>query len=469
MRNQGLAAWRMGMNSSIERTGRGLRSGARRLLLSVAVACGTPALLATSCFNTNPPLGGDPTTIGLVQVASGFTSPIALAQPADGTDRLFIADQIGRIHVLPAGQSTTSVFLDITARMVNITGGGGAFVYDERGLLGLAFHPQYSANGRFFVFYNVPKESGDPDFADSRVRISEFKVSTGDANVADPASERVLLEVVKPQGNHNGGQLAFGPDGMLYIGIGDGGGANDTGNGHTPGLGNSQDRAQLLGKILRIDVDGAQPYAIPLDNPFAVLSSTRGEIWALGLRNPFRFSFDKGGTNELFTGDVGQDLTEEVDIVVKGGNYGWNIREGRQCFSATSPNSPPANCATTDATGAALVDPIIEYSHSIGISVIGGYVYRGTAVPALAGDYVFGDFSKGFISPDGLLFAARKDANGVWQQRSMLVQGASAGRLGRYLFSFGEDQSGELYVLSSANFGPTGATGRVDKIVAAAP
>lgn len=441
----------------------------RRLWLSISSAALLPAILATSCFTSNPPLGGDATTIGLMQVASGFTSPVALAQPADGSGRLFIVDQVGRIHVVPAGQSTTSVFLDIAGRMVNITGGGGAFVYDERGLLGLAFHPQYSANGRFFVFYNVPKDADDPAFADSRVRISEFKVSSGDANVADPASERVLLEVVKPQGNHNGGQLAFGPDGMLYIGIGDGGGANDVGEGHTPGLGNSQDKSQLLGKILRIDVDAGLPFGIPSDNPFVGQSGARGEIWALGLRNPFRFSFDRGGTNELIAGDVGQNRNEEVDIVVKGGNYGWNIREGRHCFSATSPNSPPANCATADASGAALIDPIIEYSHSIGISVIGGYVYRGTAVPALAGDYVFGDFSTGFISPDGLLFAARKDVNGIWQQRSLLIQGANAGRLGRYLFSLGEDQSGELYVLSSANFGPTGTTGRVDKIVAAVP
>ena len=444
-------------------TARGQQSRARRILAGLVAASTLPVLIAASCFNSNPPLGGSSTTIGLAQVASGFTSPVALAQPADGTGRLFIVDQVGRIHVLSAGQSTTTVFLDIANRMVNITGGGGAFVYDERGLLGLAFHPQYSVNGRFFVFYNVPKTAGDPAFADSRVRISEFNVSTGDANAADPASERVLIEVVKPQGNHNGGQLSFGPDGKLYIGIGDGGGANDVGEGHTPGLGNAQDRTQLLGKILRIDVDGAQPYDVPLDNPFVVQSSTRGEIWALGLRNPFRFSFDRGGANELFVGDVGQDQTEEVDIVVKGGNYGWNIREGRGCFS------PSTNCGTTDATGAPLIEPILEYSHSIGISVIGGYVYRGTAVPELAGDYVFGDFSTGFLSPDGALFAARKDANGIWQQRSLLVKGANAGRIGRYIFSFGEDQSGELYILSSANFGPTGTTGRVDRIVTATP
>ncbi len=447
----------------------GDRRRIRRILVSGAVAALMPAALATSCFDSNPPGGGESTTIGLVQVASGFTSPVALAQPNDGTGRLFIVDQVGRINVLAPGQTTTSVFLDVSASMVNITGGGGAFVYDERGLLGLAFHPQYSANGRFFVFYNVPKASGDPSFADSRVRISEFSVSAGDAAVADPASERVLLEVVKPQGNHNGGQLAFGPDGMLYIGIGDGGGANDTGTGHTAGLGNAQDRTQLLGKILRINVDGAQPYDVPTDNPFVIQSSTRGEIWALGLRNPFRFSFDRGGTNELFVGDVGQGLTEEVDVVTKGGNYGWNIREGTHCFSATSPNSPPANCAATDAAGAPLVDPILEYSHSVGISVIGGYVYRGSAVPELAGHYIFGDFSTGFISPDGVLFAARKETDGTWKRRSLLVQGANAGRLGRYLFSFGQDQAGEIYVLSSANFGPTGTTGRVDRIVAATP
>lgn len=431
-------------------------------------------MLGTNCFNPGPPTGGNSTTIALQQIASGFTSPVALSEAPDGTGRLFIVDQIGRIHVRQPGQSSTTVFLDVAARMVSIGGSGGGFVYDERGLLGLAFHPQYTTNGRFFVFYNAPKEAGDPASFNSRVRISEFAVSAGDANVADSASERIVLEVVKPQANHNGGQLAFGPDGKLYIGIGDGGGANDVGDGHTAGLGNGQDRTTLLGKILRIDVDGAQPYAIDADNPFANQAPTRGEIWALGLRNPFKFSFDRGGTNELFVGDVGQDLTEEVDIVTKGGNYGWNIREGGHCFSTTSPGSPGSNCASTDAAGAPLIEPIIEYPHrdgltAVGNSVIGGFVYRGSAVPELAGDYVFGDFSTGFISPDGALFAARKASDGTWQRRNLLVQGAGNGRLGRYLFSFGEDQAGELYVLSSANFGPTGTTGRVDKIVAATP
>jgi len=455
-------------------TDRGSHIALRLGVYSLLSSCALFATLGGSCFNAGQPIGGDSTWIKLEQVAAGFTSPVALAQPADATGRLFIVDQIGRIHVLQPGQSSTTVFLDIAARMVNIGGSGGGFVYDERGLLGLAFHPDYATNGRFLVFYNVPKETGDPDFADSRVRISEFLVSTGDANAADAASERVILEVVKPQANHNGGQIAFGPDGKLYIGIGDGGGANDVGAGHTAGLGNAQDRTQLLGKILRIDVDGAQPYDIPADNPFATESSTRGEIWALGLRNPFKFSFDRGGDHELFVGDVGQNLMEEVDIVVKGGNYGWNIREGRNCFSTTSPGLPGANCASVDLAGAPLIDPIIEYPHregltAVGISVIGGFVYRGSAVPELAGDYVFGDFSTGFASPDGVLFAARKAADGTWQRRSLLVQGANNGRLGRYLFSFGEDQDGELYVLSSANFGPTGSTGRVDRVVAATP
>lgn len=441
-----------------------------------AAACVALVLLSFSCFNSGPPpFGGGSSTIGLLQVASGFTSPVALVEPADGTRRLFIVDQVGRIHVLPAGQSATTVFLDLAARMVNIGFDvGGGLIYDERGLLGLAFHPQYAVNGRFFLFYNAPTAAGDPAFADSRVRISEFKVSASDANTADPASERILLEIVKPQFNHNGGQIAFGPDGRLYIGIGDGGGANDVDDGHTANLGNGQDKTQLLGKILRIDVDGVAPFAVPADNPFVNEAGARGEIWAMGLRNPFRFSFDRGGSRELFTGDVGQDISEEVDIVVKGGNYGWKIREGRHCFSTSSPESPAASCATTDAAGAPLIEPIIEYPHrdgstAVGISVIGGFVYRGSAVPALAGDYVFGDFSTAFASPDGVLFAARKADDGTWQQRSLLVQGANSGQLGRYVFSFGEDQSGELYILSSANFGPTGMTGRVDKIVAATP
>ena len=446
----------------------GRRSG---LLATLTILLYAVASIGAGCFNLGPPGGGNSTTVGLQLVAGGFTSPVAMVAPPDNTDRLFVVDQVGRITILTSAGASVGTFLDVSARLTPIgIDFGAGLIYDERGLLGLAFHPQFASNGRFFIYYNAPKQQTDADPADSRVRLSEFTVSSGNPNVADAASERVLLEVVKPQYNHNGGQVAFGPDGYLYIGIGDGGGAGDKDNGHTPSLGNAQDRTRLLGKILRIDVDGGTPYSIPADNPFASDSSTRGEIWAFGLRNPYRFSFDLGGVHDLFAADVGQNLIEEVNLVTRGGNYGWRIREGGQCFNPAAPAAPPATCATTGAGGEPLIEPILTYPHrdgaaTIGTSIIGGFVYRGTAIPDLVGDYVFGDYSTGFGVADGVLFAARKDAGGVWQRRSLVIAGRVNGRLGRFVLAFGQDRAGEVYVLSSANLGPTGATGQVHRLI----
>ena len=294
-------------------------------------------------------------------------------------------------------------FLDVRARMVALMPD-----YDERGLLGLAFHPRYAVNGRFFVYYSAPLRAGAPAGYDHTARISEFRVSAANPNRADPASERVLLEVDKPQFNHNGGTVAFGPrDGYLYISLGDGGGADDVGLGHVEDWyaanegGNGQDiQHNLLGDILRIDVDRGAPYAIPAENPF---TGTPGcadgcdETWAYGFRNPYRFSFDMGGSRDLFVGDSGQNLWEEVSIAVNGGNFGWNVKEGAHCFSTADPEETPDECpdrvgAPHPRAGDPLIDPVIEYQNEhnplgggLGHVIVGGHVYRGDALPQFSG------------------------------------------------------------------------------------
>lgn len=427
-------------------------------------------------------------TIGVELVASGLTAPVAMAVPQDGSGRLFIVDQIGLIRVIDAaGNLLATPFLDIRDRMVAVgIDFGGGLVYDERGLLGLAFHPSYAENGRFFVFYTAPKGPDQPDFFDSETHVSEFHVSAADPNVADPASERILLVQGKPQFNHNGGQLAFGPDGYLYIATGDGGGADDNWAGHTGGsgtgqndqhptdaLGNAQDKTNLMGKILRINVDGQEPYEIPADNPFVNEPEARAEIWAYGLRNPWRFSFDTGADHRLFCGDAGQNLFEEIDIIERGGNYGWNIKEGLHCFDQANPGSPGTQCADTGAGGEPLVDPILEYPHAgaggraAATAAVGGYVYRGTGIPGLAGSYIFGDFSTGFLQTDGTIFAADEALDGTWTMRELAVDGMPDYRIGEAILAFGQDLDGEVYVLTSDSIGPVGATGKIYRIIAA--
>ncbi len=430
----------------------------------------------TGCTETTPPDNGDDpiegTEINLVMVADGLTSPLGLEQADDGTGRKFIYDQSGTVHILNSnGTMNETPFLDVTDRMIDI---GGGFGFDERGLLGFTLHPDFANNGRFFVLYTAEKGETAPPAFDSQSRVSEFHVSDDDPNIADPASELILLEILQPQSNHNGGQLGFGPEGNLYIAVADGGGGNDVGVGHTPNLGNGQDRSNLLGSILRIDVNGIPnpglAYAIPATNPFANEPPFGAEIFAYGFRNPFRFSFDQGGDNELYVADVGQDLVEEVNIVTNGGNFGWNIREGNNCFNPASPDVPLADCPDMGTDGTPLVEPILTYQHvgtngvPIGISVIGGYVYRGSDIPALTGHYIFGDFSAGFGTPDGTLFAAVQNADGVWTRRELSVAGNNNGRLNQYLFGFGQDNNGEVYICASDNAGPVGTGGVVYRI-----
>ncbi len=423
-------------------------------------------LLLGGCPAPAPPPTGD--TVAVQEVASGFTSPLGFAIPDDGSQRKFVIDQIGLIVILdPNDNRVQTPFLDLRSRMVNLSA-----AYDERGLLGLAFHPNYADNGRFFVAYNAPLDPNDPNEFNSRLRLAEFAVSQN-PNLADPNSERVLLQLLKPQANHNGGQLTFGPDGFLYFSIGDGGGAGDVGFGHTDAIGNGQDRTNLFGSIIRIDVDAGDPYAVPPDNPFAADPNARGEIWAYGLRNPYRFSFDQAGQNRLFAGDAGQNLMEEVDIVVRGGNYGWNIREGTLCFDPSAPADPPQNCPDVGPNGQTLIDPIIAYRHTdaqgnpAGIAVVGGYVYRGTALPNLAGQYVFGDFSRSFLQPNGAVFAARQLPDETWEMNELAIADRPNSRLNRFVLGFAQDADGELYVGTSQNLGPAGNTGVLYQIVPA--
>ncbi len=412
-------------------------------------------------------------TIDVELVAEGLTSPIQIVSADDRTRRLFIIDQSGVIRIVTRqGVLLPTPFLDVRAKMVPLMPG-----FDERGLLGLAFHPKYEKNGRFFVYYSAPLRATAPAGYNHTARISEFRVSAN-PNIADAVFERVILEVDKPQFNHNGGTVAFGKDDYLYISLGDGGGANDVGLGHVEdwytgnGGGNGQDReANLLGNILRIDIDNGRPYGIPRGNPFV---GKRGldEIWAYGFRNPYRMSFDTRDGHRLFVGDAGQGRWEEVDIVERGGNYGWNVREGTHCFDAENNTVEPESCPGAEPDGTPLRDPVIEYANSaqpggIGVTVIGGNVYRGKRIKSLRGMYVFGDFSRGFFPPDGTLLAARPRRNGLWPIRELRVASSANGRLNDYILGFGVDERGEIYVGGKDVLGPSGTTGKVYRLIPA--
>lgn len=423
-------------------------------------------------------------------------SPTDITSAHDGSGRLFVCDQTGKIHILRGGMLLPVPFLDLSDEGLdrvfvhsNLEG------YSERGLLGLCFHPDYEdaespGFGRFYLNYTAlgtePTENPSTP-QDCVTVIAEFRVSADNPDVADPASERILLTYGQPQSNHNGGQIGFGPDDFLYIASGDGGSANDNNAGHTGGsgsnprpngiLGNGQDRRTLLGKILRIDPLGTNgpggKYGIPVDNPFvgqqqdftdnALDGPMRGEIYAYGLRNPWRFSFDQrpGGTNRMFCGDVGQGKVEEVNLITAGGNYGWRYREGSFVFDA--------QMATNNIAPADPIDPIAQYKHpgadeginlpALGLSITGGYVYRGSAIPGMVGKYVFGDYSA----------SSSEDPNEGNHGRLMGLEETSPGSgsftlvetlplAGGNPFSLrvlclGEDESGELYVGTKSNGG----------------
>lgn len=422
--------------------------------------------------------------IRLETVTSGeLFAPVGLVNAADGSGRLFAIEQRGKVQIIQNGSVLATPFLDLGDKLVP-----AREVFDERGLLGLAFHPDYGTSGadgegKFYVYYSAPQSGGtNEDPIDHQSVIAEYRVSSGNSNVADPNSERIVLTFNQPQFNHDGGQLAFGPDKLLYIGTGDGGSSDDNNAGHTGGskpihdqpghetgtLGNAQDKTKLLGKILRIDPAGDNPgeYGIPADNPFVNEGGgVREEIYAYGLRNPWRFSFDDGpgGTGRLFVADVGQGDFEEVNLVENGGNYGWRIREGSHDFDPLTPN--PDNVTP--------IDPIAEYSHpgvgiglELGRSVTGGYVYRGSEFPELVGKYIFGDWSDNFNVANGTLLGLEETLLDEWDLQALDVEGFTGGQIGLYITAFGEDELGELYVVARSSKGadPTSPGGVIYKI-----
>lgn len=345
---------------------------------------------------TEPPPNG---SLRAREVVRGLASPVFLTAPA-GDARLFVVEQEGRVRIVKDGQLLATPFLDITAKV----GSGG-----ERGLLSIAFHPRYAENGFFYVNYtNV----------DGDTRVERYRVSA-DADVADPASASPVLAVEQPFANHNGGLVAFGPDGMLYVGMGDGGGAGDP-------QGNAQRLNTLLGKLLRLDVDGGMPYAVPADNPYVGRADALPEIWASGLRNPWRFAWE-AAANRLYVADVGQDAREEVTVVAADApalNYGWPVLEGSTCFEAASCNAD------------GLLRPTLEYDHGDGCSITGGYVHRGSVV-ALRGHYFYSDLCGGWLRSARVAADGTVSAQAEWP----------VGSLGN-VTSFGEDGAGELYVIS---------------------
>lgn len=370
------------------------RPSAVLALLALALApaaCAAPAAA---------PAWKPSTDLRAVVVAEGLESPLFVTAPP-GDPRLFVVEQPGRIRVVKGGRLLPEPFLDLSARL---SAGG------ERGLLGLAFHPAYARNGLFFV--NYTDRRGD-------TRVERFRAG-GDPDRADPASGALVIEVAQPYSNHNGGMVAFAPDGMLWIGMGDGGSGGDP-------QGHGQDRRSLLGKMLRLDVDRAAPYAIPPGNPYADGRAGRAEIWATGLRNPWRFSFDRG-SNLVYIADVGQHRWEEIDVAdarAPGLNYGWNVREGAHPFGPPRPGAGP------------FVEPAVEYAHGEGCSVTGGYCYRGAALADLAGAYFFSDYCRGWLRSFRWVNGRATDRR-EWR----------VGELGS-VTSFGEDAAGELYLTTS--------------------
>ncbi len=378
----------------------------QRCLIGVFAACSFLVLNSIRADERPQPMPDTPLAIKATRAFPELKifRPVLLTHAGDGTNRLFVASQKGKIHVFPnqADVEETDVFLDWEKKTI----------YQdkefEEGVLGLAFHPKFKTNGEFFVYYTeVPHISV----------ISRFRVSKSNPNQADPASEEQILRIPQPYWNHNGGTIAFGPDGFLYIGLGDGGAGNDP---HK----NGQNVNTVLGKILRIDVDhkeAGKKYAIPKDNPFAGKADHAPEIYALGIRNTWRMSFDRAN-GTLWQADVGQDFWEEINIITKGGNYGWNLREGMHKFKDGSDALPE------------LIEPVWEYHHSIGKSITGGVVYRGKKLPELAGCYLYGDFVS------GKLWALKYDDKAKKVTANYILQGDNLP-----IMTYGEDEAGEVY------------------------
>ncbi|NXU43366.1 HIPL2 protein, partial [Drymodes brunneopygia] len=375
----------------------------------------------------------------LAEVANGLRNPVLMAHAADRTHRAFVAEQLGLVWVLlPDGSRLEEPFLDIQSIVL-----ATPWLGDERGFLGMAFHPKHKDNGKFYIYYSYMDKKRV-----EKIRISELKVLASDANKVDPRSERNLLELEEPAANHNGGQLLFGVDGYLYVFTGDGGKAGDP----FGKFGNAQNKSSLLGKVLRIDVDGrspgGKPYGIPPDNPFVSDPKARPEVYAYGVRNMWRCAVDRGdpvtkkGRGRIFCGDVGQNRFEEIDLIVKGGNYGWRAKEGFECYDTKLCH----NSSLDD------ILPIFAYGRRVGKSVTGGFVYRGCESPNLNGLYIFGDFMS------GRLMALQEDEKtDKWKKQDICIGSMTAcafpgmiSSYSKFIISFAEDEAGELYFMSTS-------------------
>ncbi len=406
--------------------------------------------------------------VGLTPVVAsgnGLTAPNLLLSAGDGTNRQFVTDQIGKVQLIKNGVLQSTPFLDVSARLSTLNP-----AYDERGLLGLAFSPTFATPGTpgFGKLYTYTSEpvTRPADFTvtmpsgsafNHQNVITEWAVDPTNPDIVNPASRREIMRVDWPQMNHNGGMLAFGPDNLLYIAMGDGGNGNDVGPGHGT-TGNGRDLSNPLGDVLRIDPHGSNSangqYGIPNDNPFVGTAGALGEIYASGVRNPWRFSFDSQ-TGSLVLADVGQTMVEEINIITKGGNYGWNFKEGQFKFD------PATAEISNDLTGlpSGLIDPVLQYDHDEGTTIIGGFVYRGNGIPELQGKYIFGDWGA-FAAPAARLFAGNL-ATGAIEEINIDNM-----TLNRWVLGFGQDAQGELYVLATSRLGPGGVTGEVFKIAA---
>lgn len=440
--------------------------------------------------------------VALELVAEGLGAPLLLVAPPDGSGRRLIGDQLGVVYVLDRdGRRLATPFIDLRDQLTPLLQ-----AFDERGLLALAFHPEFAKNGLLYINYSAKRRPRSPFTGKTAYtwRTSEFKVSASDANQVDRSTERVLLQLDWVNRKHNGGGLAFGPDGYLYIGVGDGGGAHGVPDIYVPPKTDekdpnrhakeiqedpfkiparfhkydayAQDTGRLNGKILRIDVDRGHPgYGIPPTNLFRGKAEGRDEIYAWGFRNPFRISFDRIGNGDIFVSGVAESFWETVYLVDRQGNFGWSIREGMHCYQRARAFDPPKVCPKKGPLGEAIRDPIIEYANwsvmrtwskvkrkPLGTANVGGFVYRGQALPGLYGKFVFGDFSADIRKPSGQLFVATPAPRwrALWPIEILK-------RLDVRLHSLGEDADGELYLMTTAQGIPVGNSGKVWKLVPA--
>ncbi len=366
-----------------------------------------------------------PLTLAVTEVTTGIQAPTALVFP--NKNEIWVSEQSGKVRIISAGKLLAEPLIDLKNKLIKLNRG-----YEERGLLGMALHPQYSDNKKLYLYYDrVSKQKSNHTGV-----LAEYQQNAD--GYVDENSERIILTVEEPDGNHNGGCIQFGPDGYLYLSLGDGGGQGDE---HGK-IGNGQDLGNWHGKILRIDINTPTGYLVPKDNPFVNRADVKPEIWAYGFRNPWRFSFDSASGN-LFAGDVGQSTWEEVDIVVKGGNYGWRLIEGNHC------HNPASGCEITKT-----IKPIAEYHHREGVSVTGGYIYNGMTIPQLKGKYLFADWT-------GPIYYLQKKGS-KWDRGKVTLKNLPGDSK---ITAFGSDAAHEIYILTNTDTGPENAHGAVYKVV----